>query len=114
MITLCEQSNLASHQPRTLAMGLLTGKYPRARRACRWTTCAANATQCSSYFKYGKPHPEWLKNSTRCARSWAATDGAGPGGAGVAVGAHRADDPDPASATVAQVEENCGAIGTVL
>jgi len=40
----------------------LTGKYTASSKSLPLTTCAANATRSGSqYFKYGKPHPEWLK-----------------------------------------------------
>lgn len=112
MVAVCERSNLAGIIRGPLAMGLLTGKYTasstslplddvRSERAPKWL----------QYFKDGKPHPDWLKKLD------AVREILSSGGRTLAQGAlawlwartERAI-PIPGFRTVAQVEENCGAM----
>lgn len=112
LIALCEASNLASINRGPLAMGLLTGKYTatssslplddvRSERAPEWL----------KYFKDGKAHPDWL------ARLDSVRDILTSSGRTLAQGAlawlwarTARTIPIPGFRTVAQVEENCGAL----
>jgi len=61
MITLCEQYNLAAINRGPLAMGLLTGKYSAHTQPSTDDVRGENSPEWMTYFKDGKPNPEWLK-----------------------------------------------------
>lgn len=112
MVEVCETLNLASVNRGPLAMGLLTGKYTansnamplddvRSERSPEWLT----------YFKDGKANPDWLKQLE------AVRDILTSGGRTLAQGAlawlwARTEQtvPIPGFRTVAQIEENAGAL----
>ena len=112
VIAVCEQSNLASINRGPLAMGLLTGKYtPSSKGLPLDDVRSERSPEWMRYFKHGKAHPDWLKklDSVRqiltsggrtlsqgaLAWLWARTERA---------------IPIPGFRTVAQVDENCGAL----
>lgn len=111
MIALCEQFNLAAINRGPLAMGLLTGKYTANSQLARNDVRGEHSPEWMRYFKDGKPHPEWL------ARLDAVREILTSGGRTLAQGAlawlwARSPQtlPIPGFRTVAQVEENAGAL----
>lgn len=112
MIALCEASNLASINRGPLAMGLLTGKYTASSRSLPLDDVRSErAPAWLRYFKDGKAHPDWL------AKLDAVRDILTSGGRTLAQGAlawlwarTRQTIPIPGFRTVAQVEENVGAM----
>jgi aryl-alcohol dehydrogenase-like predicted oxidoreductase len=112
MVAACEQSDLASINRGPLAMGLLTGKYTAGSTSLPLDDVRSERNpQWLQYFKHGKPHPDWLSKLD------AVRDILSSGGRTLAQGAlawlwartERAI-PIPGFRTVAQVEENCGAM----
>jgi aryl-alcohol dehydrogenase-like predicted oxidoreductase len=112
MITLCEQSNLASINRGPLAMGLLTGKYTASSKSLPLDDVRSERNpQWLQYFKYGKPHPEWLKKLDAVRELLSSHGRTLAQGALAWLWARTAQTiPIPGFRTVAQVEENCGAI----
>ena len=110
MIAVCERDNLASVNRGPLAMGLLTGKYTAQSRLGA-DDVRGIAPQWLSYFEDGRPSATWL------ARVAAVREILTSGGRTLAQGAlgwlwARSDRtvPIPGCRTVAQVEENAGAL----
>jgi aryl-alcohol dehydrogenase-like predicted oxidoreductase len=110
MIAVCERDNLASINRGPLAMGLLTGKYTAESRLGA-DDVRGIAPEWMSYFADGRPSPEWL------ARVAAVREILTSGGRTLAQGAlgwlwARSDQtvPIPGCRTVAQVDENAGAL----
>jgi aryl-alcohol dehydrogenase-like predicted oxidoreductase len=111
MIAVCEELNLASVNRGPLAMGLLTGKYQGDKTLGADDVRGTNAPAWMRYFKDGKPSPEWLQKMEAIREILTS------GGRTLAQGAiawlwGRSDKtiPIPGFRTVAQVEENCGAM----
>ncbi len=111
MIAVCEELNLASVNRGPLAMGLLTGKYQGERTLGADDVRGTNAPAWMKYFKEGKPSLEWLQKME------AVRDILTSGGRTLAQGAiawlwgrSQKTIPIPGFRTVAQVEENCGAM----
>ena len=108
LLALCEEFDLASINRGPLGMGLLTGKFSPS------TTFAADdqrtVAQWHPGFRDGKPTAEWLDKlaairevlTTEVAH-WLGVRSPGSGRAARTV-------PIPGFKTVAQVEENCGAL----
>ncbi len=112
VIAVCEQSNLASINRGPLAMGLLTGKYtPSSQSLPLDDVRSERSPEWMRYFKDGKPHPDWLTRLDAVRQILTS------GGRTLAQGAlawlwartERAI-PIPGFRTVAQVDENCGAL----
>ncbi len=112
VIAVCEQSNLASINRGPLAMGLLTGKYtPSSQSLPLDDVRSERSPEWMRYFKDGKAHPDWLKKLDAVRQILTS------GGRTLAQGAlawlwartERAI-PIPGFRTVAQVDENCGAL----
>ena len=112
VIAVCEQSNLASINRGPLAMGLLTGKYtPSSKSLPLDDVRSERSPEWMRYFKDGKAHPDWLKKLDAVRQILTS------GGRTLAQGAlawlwartERAI-PIPGFRTVAQVDENCGAL----
>ncbi len=111
VIALCEKYNLAAINRGPLAMGLLTGKYSAASKPSIDDVRGEKSPEWMKYFKNGKPSPEWL------AKMEAVRGILTSGGRTVAQGAlawlwARSEQtlPIPGFRTVAQVEDNCGAL----
>ncbi|MBK7456569.1 MAG: aldo/keto reductase [Anaerolineales bacterium] len=111
VIAVCEKYNLAAINRGPLAMGLLTGKYSASTTPSADDVRGVNSPSWVKYFKDGKPNPEWLKMME------AVREILRSGGRTLAQGAlawlwARSEQtlPIPGFRTVAQVEENCGAM----
>jgi aryl-alcohol dehydrogenase-like predicted oxidoreductase len=110
MLDVCERDGLASVNRGPLAMGLLTGKYTAESRLGP-DDVRGIAPQWLRYFAGGRPSPEWL------ARVAAVREILTSGGRTLAQGAlgwlwarSGRTVPIPGCRTVAQVEENAGAL----
>lgn len=112
VIAVCEQSNLASINRGPLAMGLLTGKYtPSSQGLPLDDVRSERSPEWMRYFKDGKAHPDWLKKLDAVRQILTS------GGRTLSQGAlawlwartERAI-PIPGFRTVAQIDENCGAL----
>jgi aryl-alcohol dehydrogenase-like predicted oxidoreductase len=111
IIEVCESFNLAAINRGPLAMGLLTGKYTPNTVLPLEDVRGPSAPAWMKYFKDGKPNPEWL------AKMDAIREILTSGGRTLAQGAlawlwGRSEKtvPIPGFKTVAQVEENAGAM----
>jgi aryl-alcohol dehydrogenase-like predicted oxidoreductase len=108
---ICEEFNLASINRGPLAMGLLTGKYKPDTRLPDEDVRGEHAPEWMKYFKDGKPNPEWLSKLDAIREILTS------GGRTLAQGAlcwllARSEKtiPIPGFKTVAQVEDNAGAM----
>jgi len=111
VIALCEKHNLAAINRGPLAMGLLTGKYTLSTKPSVDDVRGEKSPSWMKYFKDGTPNPEWM------ARMESIREILTSGGRTLAQGAlawlwARSEQtiPIPGFRTVAQVEENCGAL----
>jgi aryl-alcohol dehydrogenase-like predicted oxidoreductase len=111
MVALCEELNLASILRGPLAMGLLTGKYTANTHLPKNDVRGEHSPDWMTYFKDGKPNPEWLKKLDALRQVLTS------GGRTLAQGSlawlwarSQQTIPIPGFKTVAQVEENCGAM----
>jgi aryl-alcohol dehydrogenase-like predicted oxidoreductase len=111
MIALCEALDLASINRGPLAMGLLTGKYSSGAQPGIDDVRGQRAPDWMRYFVSGRANPEWL------ARLEAIREVLISGGRTLAQGAlawlwgrSQKTVPIPGFKTVAQVEENAGAM----
>jgi len=111
MIALCEKENLAAINRGPLAMGLLTGKYTPESKPSVDDVRGEKSPEWMKYFKDGKPNPAWMQKRD------AVRDILTSNGRTVAQGAlawlwARSEKtlPIPGFRTVAQVNENCGAL----
>ena len=105
------QYNLAAINRGPLAMGLLTGKYSASTLVAIDDVRGQRAPSWMGYFSEGKPNPEWMKKLE------AVREILTSGGRTLAQGAlawlwARSEHtlPIPGFRTVAQVEENAGAL----
>lgn len=111
MVALCEALDLASVNRGPLAMGLLTGKYSTGAQPGIDDVRGRKAPDWMRYFVAGQANPEWL------AKLEAIREVLTSGGRALAQGAlawlwGRSEKtvPIPGFKTVAQVEENAGAM----
>lgn len=111
MIALCETFKLSAINRGPLAMGLLTGKYTASSKPAADDVRGVNSPEWLAYFKDGVPNPEWLRKME------AVREILTSGGRTLAQGAlawlwARSPQalPIPGFRTVAQVEDNCGAL----
>lgn len=111
VLAVCEEFNLASINRGPLAMGLLTGKYNAGTQVGIDDVRGRNSPDWMKYFREGKPNPEWLSKLEGI------RDVLTSGGRTLAQGAiawlwARSPQtiPIPGFRTVAQVEDNCGAL----
>jgi aryl-alcohol dehydrogenase-like predicted oxidoreductase len=111
VIDVCEKYDLAAINRGPLAMGLLTGKYTANTKPASDDVRGEKSPEWMAYFKDGKPNPEWLQKME------AVREILTSGGRTLAQGAlawlwARSEQtlPIPGFRTVAQVEENCGAM----
>jgi aryl-alcohol dehydrogenase-like predicted oxidoreductase len=111
VIAVCEKYNLAAINRGPLAMGLLTGKYDANTKPSLDDVRGEKSPEWMKYFKNGKPSPEWLSKME------AVREILTSGGRSVAQGAlawlwgrSEQTNPIPGFRTVAQVQDNCGAL----
>jgi aryl-alcohol dehydrogenase-like predicted oxidoreductase len=111
ILAVCEELNLASINRGPLAMGLLTGKYAAGTTLAIDDVRGRKSPDWMKYFTDGKPNPEWLGKLD------AIRDVLTSGGRTLAQGAlawlwarSQMTIPIPGFRTVAQVEENAGAM----
>ncbi|MBK8022378.1 MAG: aldo/keto reductase [Chloroflexi bacterium] len=111
VIAVCEEHDLAAINRGPLAMGLLTGKFSAGSRLGADDVRGEHSPDWMKYFKDGKPNPDWLRQLDGI------RDILTSGGRTLAQGAlawlwARSPQtlPIPGFRTVAQVEENAGAM----
>jgi aryl-alcohol dehydrogenase-like predicted oxidoreductase len=111
VVDVCEKHNLAAINRGPLAMGLLAGRYRANTRPARDDVRGEKSPEWMAYFQDGKPSPEWLQKVE------AVREVLTSGRRTLAQGAlawlwARSEQtlPIPGFRTVAQVEENCGAM----
>jgi aryl-alcohol dehydrogenase-like predicted oxidoreductase len=111
MIALCEQFNLAAINRGPLAMGLLTGKYTANTSVAIDDVRGDKSPEWMKYFKNGTANPEWL-SKLDAVREILTSEGRTLAQGALAWLWARSDKtlPIPGFRTVAQVEENCGAM----
>jgi aryl-alcohol dehydrogenase-like predicted oxidoreductase len=111
MIDICEKYELAAINRGPLAMGLLTGKYNAGTKTANDDVRGEKAPEWMGYFKDGKPNPEWLKKM-EAVREVLTSEGRTLAQGALAWLWARSQKtiPIPGFRTVAQVEENCGAM----
>lgn len=112
MVGVCEQSNLASINRGPLAMGLLTGKYTANSASLPLDDVRGERNpQWLQYFAHGKAHPDWL-SKLDAVREILSSHGRTLAQGALAWLWARTEQaiPIPGFRTVAQVDENCGAI----
>lgn len=111
VLAVCEQHDLAAINRGPLAMGLLTGKYTPATQAAGDDVRGAKSPQWMKYFQGGKPNPEWLRKMEAVREILASNGRTLAQGALAWLWARSPTTiPIPGFRTVAQVEENCGAL----
>lgn len=111
VLAVCEAFNLASINRGPLAMGLLTGKYRPGSEVGVDDVRGRNSPGWMQYFQGGQPHPDWLAKVdavSEILRSGGRT--LGQGALAWLWGRSPQTIPIPGFRTVAQVEENCGAM----
>ena len=111
MVAFCDAENLAAINRGPLAMGLLTGKYSPGTQVAMDDVRGQKSPDWMKYFKDGQPNPEWM------AKREAILEILTSEGRTVAQGALAwlwgrtpLTLPIPGFRTVAQVEENAGAM----
>lgn len=111
VIAVCEKYNLAAINRGPLAMGLLTGKYTSTTNPSADDVRGEKSPEWMKYFKDGKPNPEWLKKMEAVSEILASNGRTLAQGALAWLWARSEQTlPIPGFRTVAQVEENCGAL----
>jgi aryl-alcohol dehydrogenase-like predicted oxidoreductase len=111
VLAVCEAHNLAAINRGPLAMGLLTGKYTPNTQPASSDVRGVNSPQWMKYFQGGKPSPEWLVKMEAVRDILASNGRTLAQGALAWLWARSAQTiPIPGFRTVAQVEENCGAL----
>ncbi len=111
VIDVCEKHNLAAINRGPLAMGLLTGKYTAATKTASNDVRGEKSPEWMKYFKDGKPNPEWLQKM-EAVRGILTSGGRtlAQGALAWLWGRSEKTLPIPGFRTVAQVEDNCGAM----
>jgi aryl-alcohol dehydrogenase-like predicted oxidoreductase len=110
VIAICEQSNLAALIRAPLAMGLLTGKFA-ADASLPTNDVRSRSATWMQYFVDGKPNPEWLKRLEAIREILTSNGRTLAQGALAWLWARSPQTlPIPGFRTVAQVEENAGAM----
>jgi len=111
MLDLCETLNLASINRGPLAMGLLSGKYKASTHIASDDVRGKNSPEWMQYFKDGKPNPVWFKKVEAVREILTSKDRTLAQGALAWLwGRSERTIPIPGCRTVAQVEDNCGAL----
>ncbi len=111
IIEVCEEFDLAAINRGPLAMGLLTGKYTATSTLPSDDVRGENAPGWMKYFVGGKPNPEWL-SKMEAVREILTTEGRTLAQGALAWLWARSHQtiPIPGFKTVAQVEDNAGAM----
>lgn len=111
ILAVCDEFNLAAINRGPLAMGLLTGKYNPTSKLPEDDVRGPNAPGWMKYFKDGQPNPEWL-GKVQAIGEILRSDGRTLAQGALAWLWARSDKtlPIPGFRTVAQIEENCGAL----
>ena len=111
MIALCEKENLAALNRGPLAMGLLTNKYTTEIKVAANDVRGEKSPEWMKYFKDGKPSPEWAAKRDAI-REILTSKGRSISQGALAWTWARSEKtlPIPGFRTVAQVEENAGAM----
>jgi aryl-alcohol dehydrogenase-like predicted oxidoreductase len=111
VIAVCEEMNLAAINRGPLAMGLLTGKYTTSSTLPLDDVRGPSAPEWMKFFKYGKPNPEWM-SKVDAVRQILTSSGRTLAQGALAWLWARSEKtiPIPGFKTVAQVEDNCGAM----
>ena len=111
MIALCEKENLAALNRGPLAMGLLTEKYTNEVKVAADDVRGEKSPEWMKYFKDGKPSPEWAAKRDAI-REILTSKGRTLSQGALAWNWARSEKtlPIPGFRTVAQVEENAGAL----
>jgi aryl-alcohol dehydrogenase-like predicted oxidoreductase len=112
MVAVCEELNLASVNRGPLAMGLLTGKYTAASTLPDNDVRGGKSPSwMKKYFSDGKPNPEWFKK-LESIREILSSDGRtlAQGALAWLLARSKQTIPIPGFKTIAQVDENCGAL----
>lgn len=111
MIALCEAHNLAAINRGPLAMGLLTGKYPAGSSLPANDVRGKDSPAWLQYFKDGKPNPDWLKRLESIREILTSNGRTLAQGALAWLWARSPQTlPIPGFKTIAQVEDNAGAM----
>ena len=111
VIALCEKYNLAAINRGPLAMGLLSGKYTASSKPSIDDVRGEKSPEWMKYFKDGKPSPEWMKKREAVQEILTSRGRTISQGALAWLWARSEQTlPIPGFRTVAQVEENCGAM----
>lgn len=111
VIALCERYNLAAINRGPLAMGLLSGKYTAVSKPSIDDVRGEKSPKWMKYFKNGKPSPEWIKKMEAVQEILKSRGRTLAQGALAWLWARSEQTlPIPGFRTVAQVEENCGAL----
>lgn len=111
ILAVCDEFNLAAINRGPLAMGLLTGKYTPDRKLPEDDVRGPNAPDWMKYFKDGQPNPEWL-DKVNAVGEILRSEGRTLAQGAIAWLWARSDKnlPIPGFRTIAQIEENCGAL----
>jgi aryl-alcohol dehydrogenase-like predicted oxidoreductase len=111
IIAVCDEFDLAAINRGPLAMGLLTGKYTRDSMLADDDVRGPNAPDWMKYFKDGKPNPEWM-NKIDAVREILTSNGRtlAQGALGWLWARSERTIPIPGFRTVAQMEQNAGAM----
>jgi aryl-alcohol dehydrogenase-like predicted oxidoreductase len=111
VIALCEKYDLAAINRGPLAMGLLSGKYDANTKASVDDVRGEKSPGWMKYFKDGKPSPEWLAKM-EAVREILTSQGrtVAQGALAWLWGRSEQTIPIPGFRTVAQVQDNCGAL----
>jgi aryl-alcohol dehydrogenase-like predicted oxidoreductase len=111
LIAVCEEFNLGALNRGPLAMGLLTGKYNATTEVSVDDVRGSRSPAWMKYFKEGKANPEWLAKLDSI-REVLTSNGRtlAQGALAWLWGRSETTLPIPGFRTVAQVEENCGAL----
>jgi aryl-alcohol dehydrogenase-like predicted oxidoreductase len=111
MLALCEKHNLAALNRGPLAMGLLTDKYTSKIKVAVDDVRGEKSPEWMKYFKNGQPNPEWAERRDAI-REILTSEGRSIAQGALAWNWARSGKtlPIPGFRTVAQVEENAGAM----
>lgn len=111
VIAVCEEFDLAALNRGPLAMGLLTGKYKPDTTLPDDDVRGKNAPEWMKYFKDGKANPEWLGKVDAVGEILKSNGRTLAQGALAWLWARSGKTlPIPGFRTVAQIEQNCGAM----